>query len=298
MQWVELSLSCNSEQVEAISAILGKYGQGGALIEEWPSQQNADKHFTVKIYLPLSRAYPAILAEIETQVSQAGYTHRPLERILQQDEWFDSLKKNFKVMEIGQSFVIKPTWISTPLNYPGRHIIEVDPGAAFGTGLHPTTRLCISSLEKHLIPGTAVLDLGTGTGILAIAAAKLGAAKVVALDIDKVAVRTASFNIKNNQVDDKVEVKKGTLSRAFQSKNRAVFNLVIANITSRAISDFSDALMEVLKPEGVLIVSGIHPEGLDEVLIRLAISNLKLMSIEIEQDWHAVIACKETLPEK
>ena len=109
------------------------------------------------------------------------------------------LEKNFKVMEIGQHFVIKPSWTDLKLDYPGRVIIEMDPGAAFGTGLHPTTRLCLLNLHKYLKPGMTVFDLGTGTGILAIAAVKLGAASVMAFDLDNVAVKTAQSNCQSQR---------------------------------------------------------------------------------------------------
>jgi ribosomal protein L11 methyltransferase len=293
MQWIELSLGCEPAQVQAVSTILGRYGQGGATIEEWETSEEGHKHYIVKIYLPFSRAYRVLKGEIDEQILAAGYKMRLQEKILQQDEWFKSLKKNFKVMEIGPHFVIKPSWSSEVLNYPERVIIEIDPGAAFGTGLHPTTRLCLLNLHKYLKPGMTVFDLGTGTGILAIAAIKLGASAVLAYDIDLVAVKTAQANAHANGIDNGIQFKRGTLSGAVQKKFRSNFDIALANITSRAISDLSPALADILKPQGILIVSGIHPEGLDEVLIRLSLADLKLLSLEIEQEWHAVIAQKQ-----
>ncbi len=293
MQWIELSIWCEANQAQGISAILAEFGHGGALTEEWLSATDSARSCTVKIYIPFSRTYSVLKVEIESHLSRAGYPHKLLEKMLQQDEWFKSLKNDFKVIEIGQRLVIKPTWIKEPKNYPGRIIIEVDPGAAFGTGLHPTTRLCLLNLEKYLKPGMTVFDLGTGTGILAIAAAKLGASNVIASDIDAVAVKTARSNAKVNLVSDKIQVKRGTLSPSVQTKYRTGFDIVMANITSRAISDLSPALMDVLKPGGLLIVSGIHPDGLDEVLIRLSLTKLSLVSDETDQDWHAVVARKE-----
>jgi ribosomal protein L11 methyltransferase len=292
MQWIELSLGCEPGQLEGINAIMGKYGQGGATTEEWDSADATHKHYIVKIYLPFSRAYRVLKDEIESEMAGAGCTQRLQERILQQDEWFESLRKNFKVMEIGQKFVVKPSWATEELNYPGRIVIEMDPGAAFGTGLHPTTRLCLINLQEYLRPGMKVFDLGTGTGILAIAAVKLGASGVLALDIDSVAVKAAQVNAKINRVSEGIQFKRGTLSRGVQQKHRSGFDLVLANITSRAISDLSPALADVLKPEGILIVSGIHPDGLDEVLIRLSMTDLKLLNLEKELEWYAVIALK------
>jgi ribosomal protein L11 methyltransferase len=292
MQWIELSQGCGADQVQEISAILEKYGQGGAAVEEWEEANSERKHYLIKIYLPLSRVYRTLKSEIETRLDQAGYQPALQEKVLQQDEWFESLRKNFKVMEIGEHFVVKPSWTTETLNYPGRVIIEMDPGAAFGTGLHPTTRLCLLNLYKYLKPGMRVFDLGTGTGILAIAAVKLGAQGVVACDIDNVAVKAAQANAGINQVDQGILFKRGTLSRAAQTQYRDSFDIVLANITSRAIADLSTALAAILKPQGVLIVSGIHPAGLDEVLIRLSLAELTLIDVERELEWYAVIARK------
>jgi ribosomal protein L11 methyltransferase len=152
--------------------------------------------------------------------------------------------------------------------------------------------LCLINLDKYLKPGMSVFDLGTGTGILAIAAVKLGASNVLAYDLDAVAVKTAQSNARVNQVSAEIQFKRGTLSRIIQSKNQGAFDIVLANITARAISDLSPALADILKGDGILIVSGIHPEGLDEVLIRLSMAELTLINIEKEQEWYAVIGRK------
>jgi ribosomal protein L11 methyltransferase len=291
MQWMELSISCGPDQVQSLTGIMEKYGQGGASVEEWEEAGSTHQHYTIKIYIPFSRAYRNVREDIAYQLAASGYQSNLHEKVLQQNEWFESLRKNFKVIEIGEHFVIKPSWTTEKLFYPGRVIIEMDPGEAFGDGMHPTTRLCLLNLHKYLKPGMSVFDLGTGTGILAIAAVKLGAGLVVACDIDAVAVKTAKSNARVNQAEG-IEFKRGTLSRNMQNRNRNSFDIVLANITSRAISDLSAAMVEVLKPEGTLIVSGIHPDGLDEVLIRLAVADLTFKAVEQDQDWYAVIARK------
>jgi ribosomal protein L11 methyltransferase len=292
MKWIELSSGCEQQEVSVASAIMASYGQGGAAVEEWDEPGSPVRRFLVKIYLPFSRVYPSIRAEIEQKLLAAGH-QRPLqEKVLKQDEWFESLRKNFKVLEIGEHFVVKPSWTTEALDYPGRVIIEMDPGAAFGTGLHPTTRLCLINLQKYLKTGMQVFDLGTGTGILAIAADKLGASQVIACALAAVAIKASRFNAKINRVSQGVQFRRGTLSKTFQNKYRGVFDIVLANITARAISDLADALADILKPGGILITSGIHPDGLDEVLIRLSMAGLTLQKISKEQDWHAVIAMK------
>jgi ribosomal protein L11 methyltransferase len=292
MQWIEISAGCEENQVKEISSLLSKYGQGGAACEEWEAADGIHKHYVVKIYLPFSRAYRFLKADIESTMAASGFLQQLHEKILQPDEWFASLRRDFKVMEIGQHFVIKPSWVNDIADHPGKILITMDPGTAFGTGLHPTTRLCLLDLQNFLKPGMTVFDLGTGTGILSIAAIKLGASRVLACDIDGVAVKAAKFNAKINEVEPSIQFQRGTLSRTVQKKYRAGFDVVLANITSRAISDLSKALAEVIKPQGILIVSGIHPEGLDEVLISLAMADLTLLKIEKDLEWHAVVARK------
>jgi ribosomal protein L11 methyltransferase len=141
----------------------------------------------------------------------------------------------------------------------------------------------------------SVFDLGTGSGILAIAAVKLGAASVLAVDIDSVAVSAAKKNLFINNVSDFIHIRRGSLSLRMQRVNKNAFDLVLANITSRTISDLAGALFQVLKPGGKLVVSGIHPQGLDEVLIRLVMAGLKLQKVDNANEWYAVIALKPEL---
>jgi ribosomal protein L11 methyltransferase len=292
VRWIELSIASGPDAVEQIAAVLDRYGQGGVTIEEWQVETGDEKTFRIKIYLPHGRSYNQVRRNIKLSLSSVPVSapFQLRERLLKPEDWLDSLKKDFGVVAIGARFIIKPSWASPPILESGRMIIELDPGAAFGTGLHPTTRLCLLSLEKYLKPGMSVLDLGTGTGILSIAAAKLGAEGVLALDIDPIAVKAAQSNIKQNAVDHHIQTRRGTLSDRAQKKYESAFDLVLANITSRAISDLSQGFAKVLKPGGRLIVSGIHPQGLDEVLIKLALANFSLENIERDGEWYAVIA--------
>jgi len=138
----------------------------------------------------------------------------------------------------------------------------------------------------------SVLDLGTGSGIISIAAEKLGAADILALDIYPVAVSAAKSNVATNCSSSRIRVRRGTLSQRAQARYKDYFDLVIANITSRAICDLAGAFFKVLKPGGRLIASGIHAEGLDEVLINLALADFKLEKVDDQNDWHAVVASK------
>jgi ribosomal protein L11 methyltransferase len=293
MQWIEISATLNSREAESVALVLGQYGQGGATIEEWASGDNDNINFTVRAYLPRARSYQAVRHTIAGEISRLPYPVSLVERVLKPEDWMDSLKKHFGILEIGDSFIIKPTWIFQTLPSSTRIIIELDPGAAFGTGLHPTTRLCLVHLEKHFKPGMTVLDLGTGSGILAIAAAKLGASSILGLDIDPVAVNAARSNIKTNRVDQSVRIQRGSLSLEAQRKFKNYFDLVLANITARAVMDLAFPFAKVLKRGGILIVSGIQKQQLDEVLISLALADLKLEAVDCEEEWSIVVASKE-----
>ena len=293
MRWMELSVTVDDAGVNEAAAVLGEYGHGGAIVEEGQENDHGVKVFCVKAYLPYNRSYKGQRQQIEERLRQTGGPVSNIrECLLKPDDWLDSLRQHFTVLEIGSRFVVKPSWADTTSHAAGRTVLELDPGAAFGTGLHATTRLCLIHLEKNLQPGMTVFDLGTGSGILAIAAVKLGASAVLAVDIDPVAVRAAGNNARTNGVSDQIRFRRGTLSLRAQRVHRNAFDLALANITSRAIADFSGGLFKVLKPGGRLIASGIHPQGLDEVLISLALCGFNLETVDCEGEWYAVVARK------
>jgi ribosomal protein L11 methyltransferase len=293
MQWAELSALVKETAVEQVSAILGKFGQGGATVEEWESEIDGRKSFIVKIYLPNKRTLKKTESEIVSQLSNLPFKVELAERLIKPDDWFDSLKQHFGIQEIGERFIVKPSWIPERLPESTRIVLELDPGAAFGTGLHPTTRLCLIRLEKELKPGIKVFDLGTGTGILSIAAAKLGAKEVHAVDIDSVSVSAARNNIQTNGVSGKVTVSRGTLSLASQATLKNSCDMVLANISVKVISALAGRIAAILKTEGKVVCSGINTQGLDEALISLSLAGLKIQAIDRDGEWHAILAIKE-----
>jgi ribosomal protein L11 methyltransferase len=290
MRWIEISVSATPENTKEIAAILGRYGQGGAAVEE--RESGDEKSIIIKAYISSGRSVNNIKQEIEQSLSHLPGSVSIAERSLDPEDWFSPLKEHFHTIEIGEKLVIKPEWIASPLPLSDRTVIELDPGAAFGTGLHPTTRLCLVRIEKHIRPGMSVFDLGTGTGILSIAAAKLGAASVMSLDIDPVAVKVARRNSVVNAVDKHIRVNRGTLSAGVQRMHRDRFDMALANITARAICGVAERLIKVLKPGGILIASGINAQGLDEVLICLAVAGFNLEAIDQADEWYAVAACR------
>jgi ribosomal protein L11 methyltransferase len=294
MQWVEFSVAIPSDQVEKVCSILGPHGHGGPITEEWESETTLEKSYIVKIYVPNNAALKKIRQEIIQNFLETGYPPpaRLMEHLLKPEDWFESLKKHFGILDIGEKFIIKPSWIYQPLPDSTRIVIELDPGAAFGTGLHPTTRLCLLRLEKHLVPGMSILDLGTGSGILAIAAAKLGSSSVLGLDIDPVAVKVARTNVKVNKVDSLTQIKRGTLSLKTQREHKQFFDIALANITAKAIMDLSAGFFKILKPGGILVVSGIQMQALDEVLVSLAVADFRIDAIDRQEEWCVIVSSR------
>jgi ribosomal protein L11 methyltransferase len=293
MQWIELSVRVDSEKLDSVAAFLGKYGHGGASVEQWQADVQGPQMSLVKVYLPHTRAYKDTRLEILQGLSRYGLRDELTERWLKPEDWLDTLKQHFGILEIGERFIIKPSWARQVLPPSTRIVIQLDPGAAFGTGLHATTRMCLLRLEKHLKKRTRVLDVGTGSGILSIAAAKLGASVILAVDIDPVAVKVAANNALENGVYRRIVIKRGTLSARRAKEYAGCFDLALANITCRAICDLAGGFLRVLKPGGILVVSGINAQGLDEVLITLALADFKLEAADQDGDWYAVTARKK-----
>lgn len=292
LRWLELTVTVGAGMVEEVRAVMGKCGHGGAVVEEWPDLVSGEQGFIVRAYLPYDRSLKRNKAALMQELGELyiPYPIRLQEQTLKPGEWFESWKKYFDAFQLGENFVIKPSWQDEKTVPAGKKVIELDPGMAFGTGLHATTKLSLINLEKRMTPGMSVLDVGTGTGILAIAAAKLGAGKVLALDTDSVAVSAARLNTVTNDAAGVVEVRKGTLSERRKREYRGYFDLVVANITASVIADLTASFLRVLKPAGILIACGINDQGLDEVLISFTIAGFKIEKIDSEGEWHAVVA--------
>lgn len=218
---IEISLSGLDDQVTpSIINLFDRWGQGGAVVEQIVGEEPGP---TVKTYLLaendeelrqieiglalLSQARDASLSGDQADIQQLP---EPRIRFIAETDWAESWKANYHVLRVGHRLVIRPTWRDYS-SQPGDLVIALDPGMAFGSGLHPTTRLCLEALEDSLHPGATVLDVGTGSGILAIAAARLGGLRVLALDTDPLAVQVAGENVALNQVESVVRVEVGTV---------------------------------------------------------------------------------------
>ena len=282
MTWHEVSIEVPFEYVEPISYLFDRHGNGLA------TELQDNGRVLLRTYLPSNARQQ--LAHIEVGVKLANILE-PLGELKispldDEADWQNAWKSHFSLLKLGRRLVIKPSWIDYD-GEPGEWIINLDPGMAFGTGYHPTTYTCLELLEELIFPGAGSLDLGTGSGILTIAMVKLGAAEVVALDTDPVAVRTAGKNFQGAQIEERVKLAQGTVPHPLTAAGG--FDLAVANISARAVGERAGAIRELLKPEGVFIGSGIIHEQRHEA--EAAIRNAGFTAIEIRQreDWIALV---------
>jgi ribosomal protein L11 methyltransferase len=282
MQWQEISIEVPYEYVEPISYLFDRYGHGLSM------ETIGRDQVLLRTYLPSTSRQR--LAHIEVGVNLTSIL-QPLGELkvvaLDQDEdWENAWKSHFTLLKLGQHLVIKPSWIDYQPE-SGDIVIELDPGLAFGTGYHPTTYTCLEALEHLIRPGMKVLDLGTGSGILTIAAVKLGAAQVVALDIDSIAVRAARQNMRRLGIQDRITLAQGTVPHP--NAGAGSCELALANISARAIRERAAHLLPVLKPEGALIASGIISEQQRETEEALREAGFTSIEEWPKEDWVTLV---------
>jgi len=293
-RWLEICVRADGEAGEAVAEVFNRYGEGGAVVETLLSgaggSSSREPVVRVKTYLPMNgdgdRRRRAI-EEALWHLSQLYPIPNPEIRELAEEEWTEAWKKSYKVQHLGRRLVIVPAWETyTPRS--DEVVIRIEPGMAFGTGLHPTTRLCLCALEDYLRPGDRVLDVGTGSGILAIAAAKLGAGHVLALDISPTAVEVAQGNVALNGVMDRVEVYPGTVGSLWW-RIRAT-QLIVVNILADTVVELAPHLERKLAPGGYLISSGILKEQAELVATAMRDTGLAVIEQRAEGDWIALIS--------
>ena len=280
MQWVKFDLLIPREFQEAVSNFLMEQGATG--IEEVEDPQGV----RLKVYFPrdgkekkLVRRLDRYLKSLKNIIRQKIPCQMETAFILEED-WGQNWKQFFHPLQIGARFVVHPPW-KRVLPKKGQIAIEINPGMAFGTGTHATTQLCMRVLEKRLKKGCAVLDVGTGSGILAIAAAKLGAKEIWAIDIDEVAVEGARENVERNGASGMVRLRKGGIGR-IQKK----FDVVLANIDFKGLKRLRMPLIRHLNERGLLILSGILREQEERLRQRyLETGQLRLLQIDRQDEW-------------
>ena len=278
-RWLELSVEAAPDAEEAVADVLRRHVQGGVSIER------TEASVIVKGYLPADGDLARRRRALRRRLTALALSATVRSRWLSEEDWAHAWKEFFPVLRVSARLVICPTWRS----YRPREVeavIRLDPGMAVGTGQHPPTRMCLRALEELLRPGMDVLDLGTGSGILALAAAKLGAASVLALDIDPQAAVVARENVRLNGLEAVVQVGEGGLDETLST----AFDLAMANISAPVIVEMASTLAEVLRPGGVLIVAGFSVESAERVSSALARTGLMVERALADGDWRALIA--------
>jgi len=310
VKWSEISIHTTNEAIEPISHILHEAGASGVVIEDPFEltkeredqfgeiyQLNPDDYpeegVIVKAYLPVNSFLGETVDAIKESINNLiiynidiGLNKVTISEV-NEEEWATAWKKYYNPVKISEKFTIVPTWEEyTPVS-SDELIIELDPGMAFGTGTHPTTVMCIQAIERTVKPGDRVIDVGTGSGVLSIAAAMLGAEDVRAFDLDEVAVTQARLNIKLNKVHPLVKISQNNLLDNVEEDSADV---IVANILAEVILRFTDDAARVIKPGGAFITSGIIKQKKDQVKEALVNSGFEILETILMGDWVAIIA--------
>ncbi|MCY3575519.1 MAG: 50S ribosomal protein L11 methyltransferase [Chloroflexi bacterium] len=293
-RWIEVSLRVDGESAEAIAEVLGRYGHQGVSLEQadirpdtWDEADlpPADS-LILRAYFPDDVRAAATKAQLEAALGHMRLLYpmpEPVYRLVREDDWSQAWKAHYQPLRIGRRLLVRPRWVDVALS-EGDIDIALDPGMAFGTGTHPTTQLCLEGLERVVQPGQIVLDLGCGSGILSIAAVKLGARRALALDIDAIAVSATRENASYNQVAQCITAQQGSIETALSAARR--FDVLLVNILARVIMQLAaQGLGEVLRPGGVALFSGIIAEQADEVSATLGGAGLQIVARHQQGDW-------------
>jgi ribosomal protein L11 methyltransferase len=284
-QWLEVRVQVLPAAAEAAAEILRTQGApNGVVVDEEPEA------VTITAYYPKDERLEGRLAGIEQELAavetrigacRVGELHL---REVSEDSWINNWKPYFQVTPVGQHFVIKPAW-KDYTGKPGEIVLDIDPGAAFGSGTHHTTALCLTALEQLIRPGMQVVDVGTGSGILAIGAIKLGAGSVQAVDIDSTAVRQAQANLQRNGIGNQVTVREGDLLTGTEGQ----FDLIVANILADIVISMLSEVPGKLKPGGRFLTSGIIVERQADVVAAAHKAGLRLLNVTSGGGWVALV---------
>lgn len=318
MDWAEVKIYTATEGVEAVTGALIGLGISGFVIqdakdfEEFLSDKTGNWDYidddllglkgcetNVTVYLPKDAAGAELLGAVRAEIEalKAADAEGRLGRLaidtgdIRNEDWENNWKRYFKPIEIGEKLLIKPSWESADPNEK-RRILEIDPASSFGTGQHDTTRLCLELIERHMIEGGSVLDLGCGSGILSLGAMLLGASDVFAVDITEDSVRITKENFaKNGFAEDKLCCICGDITSDERLRKRigsGRYQLVCANIVADVLIAMSPYFKGFLAPNGRLILSGIIDARLEEVLSTVEAQGFKQVEHRRQNDWNAV----------
>ncbi|WP_368488509.1 50S ribosomal protein L11 methyltransferase [Clostridium sp. BJN0013] len=306
-EWIEVSIIVSSEAVEAVSGILYNTEVEGISIEDTKDIEFKKKHSgdwdyfdesllkvkegaVIKAYYRENENFDSYLEYIKHNINNLenfgidkGKGLVVVNKVNEQD-WENDWKKYYKPYRAGEKIVIKPLWEKYE-NKKHDIVVEIDPGMAFGTGTHETTKMCIKALEKYVKPESNVFDIGTGSGILAITSSKLGAKKVTAVDLDPVAIESALKNIGYNNIKN-IKVVHGNLMEEIHGKA----DILVINIIADVIMSLTEEVKEFLVPEGVFISSGIIIDRKEEVVENLENNGFKIKEINEDGEWVCIVS--------
>lgn len=311
MKWTEIKVSTNAENEDIVSSILYEVGAMGLTIED-PNDiveltkrvddwdfiddslfQSEFEGIIIKAYYSELEDLISIVEkvknrlEIEPVLAGEKLLGKVIISTVDEKDWAESWKQYYKPKRIGEKIVIKPTWEDFE-EKPGDIIIELDPGMAFGTGTHETTIMCAEALESHVKTNSTVFDIGCGSGVLSIVAAKLGAKEVIGVDLDEVCVKVSNENIEMNKVEDIIEIRKGNLLDVVKGKA----NIIVANIIAEIIASITGDIGSFLEEDGLFISSGIIIEKIPLVENALVENGFKILEVRKMNSWACIIASK------
>lgn len=309
--WIEIKIKTTTEAVEAITNILYENGAQGAMIEDpkdflfqkaneydWDYVEEDvfnkdDENVYIKTYISEENDVLTFIESIKIRISElknygidvgAGEVNTD---VVNEEDWANNWKKYYKPTKIGKKIIIKPEWEDYD-EQTGDLVVHMNPGMAFGTGNHETTSMCIENLEKYVKQESVVFDIGCGSGILGIVAAKLGAKNVLGIDIDEMAVKVANENIKKNFVNDKMTAIAGDLTSKIDEGAKA--DIIVANIIADIIIKMSSQVKNILSKDGIFISSGIILAKVDEVIRNLENNGFVILNVIKKGEWACIIA--------
>ncbi|KAF1084091.1 Ribosomal protein L11 methyltransferase [Sporotomaculum syntrophicum] len=305
MDWLEVAVASPVELVEAVANVLNEIGSGGVVIEDPALIMNLIAEgsnetiaptlkplqvgqVVVKGYFCHDISLQQRLEHLSPRLSELSVSWQTRE--VREQDWATAWQAYYRPTRVGKHIVVKPSW-EDYIAREGETVIELDPGMAFGCGTHATTAMCLALLEELVLGCSVVYDIGTGSGILAVAAALLGAREVIAVDIDELAVRTARDNAERNGVSDQVSAVQGDL---LDNLAGGQADLIVANIIADVIIQLAPDAAAALKPGGKLVASGIIIDRADEVRRALGDAGLAPKQEMTEGEWVAMVYQKES----
>ena len=308
--WIEITIHTTNEASEIVESILLDYGSTGVAIED-PTTLEENLHDDFGTIVELSPAdYPEVGVIVKGYINELNFDDETFNRFkdeleqlgkninigeffkietttIQDSDWENSWKDYFDILNIGEKFVIVPTWREYE-NEDDKYVINIDPGMAFGTGGHETTSLCIKNLEKYVKPHNNVIDVGCGSGILSIAASYLTDGSLKAVDLDKLAVDVSRENFALNNLENRIEVEEASLL----TKETKKYDVIVANILAHIIELMLEDAYKLLEDGGYFITSGIIKDKKDELLEKMLEQGFKLVEETSDNEWYSFVVTK------